>query len=292
MGILALGYIGLNVRDLEAWTRFATDILGVMVADVREGARRFRIDSQAWRISAESGDEDDIGYVGFEVADADSLAAVRHRLTAAGVPTVDGDPSVILERRVTGMFSCQDPQGLQVEIYYGPALATEAPFISPAGVSGFVGGQQGLGHVVLSAPDIDVSRHFFQDLLGFRLSDIIRMKFGPEATMDLEFYHCNPRHHTLALIPAPTPKRLLHFMLQARALDDVGFALDRAERAQVPIVQTLGRHTNDQMVSFYAKTPSGFEVEFGFGGQEVDDDTWRVVRHDKPSIWGHKRMAL
>ncbi len=239
----------------------------------------------------ESGAEDDLAYVGFEVACADSLTAVRQRLTAASVPIVEAEPWLLAERRVTGMFSCQDPQGLRVEIFYGPALATETPFVSPAGVTGFVGDRQGLGHVVLSALDIDASRHFFQDLLGFRLSDIIRMKFGPEMIMDLEFYHCNPRHHTLALVPAPTPKRLLHFMLQARALDDVGFALDRAERAQVPIVQTLGRHTNDQMVSFYAQTPSGFEVEFGFGGQEVDDETWRVVRHDKPSTWGHKRLA-
>ncbi len=291
MGILALGYIGLNVRDIDGWTRFATDVLGVMLADPRDGARRFRIDSQAWRISVEAGDEDDLAYVGFEVGDADSLADVRQRLTAAGVPILECDPSLVVERRVTGMFGCQDPQGLRVEIYYGPALATEIPFVSPAGVTGFVGGQQGLGHVVLSAVDIEATRHFFQDLLGFRLSDIIRMKFGPEMIMDLEFYHCNPRHHTLALVPAPTPKRMLHFMLQARTLDDVGFALDRAERAQVPIVQTMGRHTNDQMVSFYALTPSGFEVEFGFGGQEVDDETWRVVRHDSPSIWGHKRIA-
>ena len=26
---------------------------------------------------------------------------------------------------------------------------------------------------------------------------------------------------------------------------------------------TLGRHSNDQMVSFYMSTPSGFEVEYG-----------------------------
>ncbi|MBN9634385.1 MAG: VOC family protein, partial [Actinobacteria bacterium] len=47
----------------------------------------------------------------------------------------------------------------------------------------------------------------------------------------LEFYHCNARHHTLALIPAPMPKRMHHFMLQANTLDEVGFALDRAAKA-------------------------------------------------------------
>jgi biphenyl-2,3-diol 1,2-dioxygenase len=107
----------------------------------------------------------------------------------------------------------------------------------------------------------------------------------------MEFLHCNPRHHTLALLPVPAPKRLHHFMLQAHTMDDVGFALERAEAAQVPLTATLGRHTNDHMVSFYLRTPSGFEVEFGHGARTVDDATWRVARHDAPSSWGHKRPA-
>jgi 2,3-dihydroxybiphenyl 1,2-dioxygenase len=290
MGILGLGYIGLHVRDLEAWTGFATQVLGIMPADSREGVRRFRIDSQAWRIAVEHGEQDDLTYVGLEVADAAALAAVRQRLVDAQVAVRDPEVAVIDERRVTDMFICQDPDGLQVEVYYGPAQSTDIPFASPTGVSAFVGGEQGLGHVVLAAPNIDATRHFFKDLLGFRLSDIIRMPLAPGVILDLEFYHCNPRHHTLALVPAPGPKRLHHFMLQAASLDDVGFTLDRAYAAQTPIVQTLGRHTNDHMVSFYAKTPSGFDVEFGFGAQEVDAN-WRVVRHDKPSSWGHKRVS-
>ncbi|MGH6996586.1 MAG: VOC family protein, partial [Phenylobacterium sp.] len=120
-------------------------------------------------------------------------------------------------------------------------------------------------------------------------SDIIRMQITAEFGMDLEFYHCNPRHHTLALVPLPVPRRLNHFMLQAESLDDVGFALDRVNAAGVPLANTLGKHTNDHMVSFYAPTPSGFEVEYGWGARDIDEN-WRVVRHDKTSIWGHKRQ--
>jgi biphenyl-2,3-diol 1,2-dioxygenase len=135
------------------------------------------------------------------------------------------------------------------------------------------------------------ARRFYQDLLGFRLSDIIRMQPGPQFAFDMEFFHCNPRHHTLALIPVPMPKRLHHFMVQVSTLDAVGFALERANSAGTPITASLGRHTNDQMVSFYSRTPAGFEVEFGQGAIEVDDATWRVGRHDKPSSWGHKRPS-
>jgi biphenyl-2,3-diol 1,2-dioxygenase len=208
---------------------------------------------------------------------------------AGGIEVTVGDRDFIAERGVLGLISCQDPDGLAVEIFYGPTLRTERPFTSPAGVPGFVTGAQGLGHVVISTKDIARSRHFYQDLLGFRLSDTIRMRMGPQASFDMEFFHCNSRHHTLALIPLPLPKRLHHVMLQVPTLDAVGFALERAEAAQAAITATLGRHTNDRMVSFYTRTPAGFEVEFGFGAIEVDDGNWRVTRHDKPSSWGHKR---
>ena len=50
-------------------------------------------------------------------------------------------------------------------------------------------------------------------------------------------------------------------------------ALSEPERISV----TLGRHTNDFMTSFYAKTPSSFMVECGWGGREIDPATWQPV---------------
>ena len=291
MTIGSLGYLGLRVKDPGAWNAFATGVLGLMPAEPAGEARRFRLDDLAWRIAVERGDADDLAYLGFEVAGPGDLGAVRTRLADAGVAVGDGDPELIAKRGVLGLISCLDPDGLVVEVFYGPTLRTEAPFASPAGVAAFVTGDQGLGHVVLSTKDMAAARRFYQDLLGFRLSDTIRMRATPQLSFDMEFFHCNPRHHTLALIPAPMPRRLHHFMLQVPTLDAVGFALERAEAAGAPITSSLGRHTNDRMVSFYARTPGGFEVEYGFGALEVDDATWRVGRHDKPSSWGHKRPS-
>jgi len=287
MSIGSLGYLGFAVKNPAAWGEFATGILGMMPG---ENPNRYRIDELAWRFAVEEGDVDDIAYIGFEVAGVSELEAMRKRLKEGGVAITDGKPETLAERGVLDLITCADPDGLAVEIFYGPTLRTEAPFQSPAGVPQFVTGTQGLGHAVLATKDIAKARHFYQDLLGFRLSDTIRMRMGAQAHFDMEFFHCNPRHHTLALIPLPLPKRLHHFMLQAESLDTVGFALERAVAASAPITSSLGRHTNDQMVSFYTRTPAGFEVEFGYGALEIDDATWRVTRHDKPSTWGHKRQ--
>ena len=151
--------------------------------------------------------------------------------------------------------------------------------------------QQGVGHIVVAAPDIQKSLRFYCEGLGFRVSDTIDMKFGP-MSMTMVFLHCNARHHTLALVPVPAPRRLHHFMLQLRSIDDVGATMYLVQDKGIEIASTLGRHTNDHMLSFYMRTPSGFEIEYGWGGREVDDATWHVQKHHAPSIWGHRRPAM
>lgn len=287
MTIASLGYLGFRVKSPKDWTSYAVDVIGLMQVQSPNGSCRFRTDSHAWRIAIEEGDADDIAYVGFEVAGPREFEDMRQHLAANGIAVGNSDPELLKERGVLGLLSCQDPEGLRVEVFYGPSETREKPFRSPAGVSAFVTGSQGLGHIVLANANIDTSRAFYRDVLGFKLSDIIHMQLSKEFGLDLEFYHCNSRHHTLALVPAPGPKRLHHFMLQTETLDDVGFALDRANGS---LVQSLGKHSNDHMVSFYARTPAGFLVEFGWGAREVDEQ-WHVVRHEKTSLWGHKHLT-
>ena len=69
---------------------------------------------------------------------------------------------------------------------------------------------------------------------------------------------------------------------------DVGMAWDRCLQAGQPFEMTLGMHPNDNMFSFYVKTPSGFAVEYGWGGLLIDDDTWEVQTLDRLHWWGHR----
>ena len=76
-------------------------------------------------------------------------------------------------------------------------------------------------------------------------------------------------------------------MVEMQDLDDVGCAMDRAEDAEYPISQPLGRHRTDHMVSFYLETPSGFGMEIGCGGVQCGDD-WPLVRDkSRRRPWGH-----
>ena len=61
------------------------------------------------------------------------------------------------------------------------------------------------------------------------------------------FYHCNRRHHSLALARAPfeLPQQLHHVMVETNSRDDVGAAFHRAWDSGLPIPNGLGRHDEE-----------------------------------------------
>jgi 2,3-dihydroxybiphenyl 1,2-dioxygenase len=279
-----LAYLGLRGQDLRAWRTFATEVLGMQAAPESDDETLYlRLDQRAYRLAVEKG-EPGLGYLGLQVAGPEELAGLVAVLEAAGVSTKE-DAALAKARRVRRLVSCQDPAGNDVELVVGP-LTANSPFASPRGIA-FKTEGQGLGHAFMLFPDATEAWHFYVDLLGFRLSDTISFGLG-EGT----FLHCNSRHHSLAFAQAPGVNRLAHIMVEVDSLDAVGRGWDLVEERNVPISATLGMHTNDEMVSFYVKTPSGFDIEYGTNGRYVDDATWTVGHYEATSYWGHKRSGV
>ncbi|MBI3304504.1 MAG: biphenyl-2,3-diol 1,2-dioxygenase [Deltaproteobacteria bacterium] len=288
--VAQLGYLGLSVNNVDEWERFATQILGLQGnGRDADGSLFLRMDEYHHRFIVHPTGKDDLAYIGWEVATEEALQAMAAQLTTAGVAVQPGTPEEAEARRVAGLLKFHDPSGIASEIFYGPLVTFDKPFQSPRPISGFKTGEQGLGHFVLAVDDFDRSLYFYREVLGLRISDFVRFSPAPGMMLNVAFFHCNPRHHSLAFWAMPqAPKRLHHFMLQLNAVDDVGSAYYLCQDQKVPIVMNLGRHTNDHMVSFYLRTPSGFAVEYGWGAREVDDRTWQVQLHTAGSIWGHQ----
>ena len=284
MNVLQLGYVTIASVELAAWRSFACDVLGLMPNEALCDAGRLvlRSDERALRVSVESGPRDRFLAAGWELADAAALEAAGRELEAAGVPVEVGSPEECAARCVQALLRASDPAGNHFELFHGAAHAGD-PCASPAAGQRFVAGELGLGHVVLPASCHDECRDFYKDLLGFRMSDFLHA--GP---MQISFLHCNPRHHSLALVGAETPAGLWHVMFEVSSLEEVVAARDRLAAAGEEPRATLGRHTNDRMVSFYLRSPSGFDVEFGCQGILVDDANWQVEAMSAPSFWGHQ----
>jgi 2,3-dihydroxybiphenyl 1,2-dioxygenase len=281
MRIDSLGYVGVFAADLDAWREFAASVLGMEVQTAATGLA-LRIDAKAHRLLVHPGEGSP--YFGWEVADAAALAAAASRLESNGVAVQRPTPAETAGRGVEDMLWCADPLGNRIELFHGLREAGH-PFAPPRPVKGFRTGALGLGHAVLSTPDIDRVLRFYRDVLGFRLSDYLTRPFRAV------FLHVNARHHSLAFLEGKQPA-LHHLMVEVFSIDDLGRAYDAALERQVVSV-TLGRHTNDHMLSFYARSPSGFLFECGWGGRSIDDATWAAeeMKHG-PSLWGHERSWL
>jgi biphenyl-2,3-diol 1,2-dioxygenase len=294
VSVTQLGYLGLSVSNLGDWEKFATEVLGLQVAGKAEdGSLLLRMDEYHHRFIVNGGGADDLAYVGWEVPDQPSLTELAAQIKAAGIDVTAGTAEEAALRGVAELIKFNDPSGVPTEAYYGPLISYEKPFRSPRSISGFDTGTMGLGHIVVRIDDAETSLRFYRDVLGMRISDFIDLKARrgrPTDNLRLTFMHCNPRHHSIAFGVIPVPKRLLHFMLQVRSIDDVGSTFYAAQDAKIDISASLGRHTNDHMVSFYMRTPSGFEVEYGYGARTIDDSIWKVERHEAPSIWGHRGL--
>ncbi len=280
MEIRGLGYIGIEARDVDRWRDYGR-VLGAMPVDDPAGVG-LRIDDRPFRVLVSPTDgADRLAFTGWELRDAAALERAIVELRTAGRTIELASEVEARGRRVRGLARTTDPGGFRLELFHGPIL-DHVPFVSPAGVGRFVTGALGMGHIVLGTPNVADAIAFYTEVLGFRVSDYWR----PDGE-DIVFLRCNARHHSLALVPAEQPV-LHHVMLETETLDDVGMALQRHHDMAVPISMGLGRHPNDEMVSFYGRSPSGFDVELGFGGRLVDEATWTVGEITKPSSWGHR----
>src|SRR3546814_11993521 len=80
----------------------------------------------------------------------------------------------------------------------------------------------------------DESQAFLTDGLGFTQSDWLETEIAPGIDLEVRFFHCHRRHHTIALARAPfeLPQRLHHILFALNEHDDVGAAFDRAWYAE------------------------------------------------------------
>jgi len=281
----SLGYVGINTDNLAQWLDFGPQLLGLQVAERAAKRLTFRMDDWASRMQVEDNGKTGLQYIGWEVADNAALQALAAHLTQHTIDVHSGSRSLVEQRGVADLIWVHDPAGNRLEFFYA-AKRADSRFCPGRNIAGFRTGTLGLGHVVLMCERLDMLLPFYTDVLGFRVSDYVQTPF--RAT----FLHINARHHSLALVEFPR-SGVHHLMLELLQLDDVGHAWDLAQQRGERIGVTLGRHSNDYMLSFYTESPSKFMVEIGWGGRQIQPEGWQPVELTQgPSNWGHNRTWL
>ena len=285
MQLQSLGYFGVGASDLDDWRSFGTGLVGFQAVEKSRSLLSFRMDDRKQRVVIDKSLPEGSRFFGWELANARAVDDLAAHLERASI-SVTREPAHLADaRHVDGLISFNDPAGNRLEAFHGAHIDT-TPFRPGRSISGFRTGPLGLGHAVLTVKNLDQVMPFYTDVLGFGLTDYILSPFRAF------FFHINGRHHSLALIETGRDG-MHHLMVELFSLDDVGQAYDIVLGQPDKISVTLGRHTNDSMTSFYAKTPSGFAVECGWGGREIDPVGWQAQEYTEgPSIWGHDRAWL
>jgi extradiol dioxygenase len=286
---LSLAYAGVSSPAAREWPRFASDVLAMMVWEGADGTQYLKMDERKYRIAIHPGEKDRLLYFGWDVLDDEALAEGVRRAQAAGLEAGWASDRECEVRMVNRMSWFVDRNGIRHEFCFGQLREHPRSFIPPRAHAGFVTGQQGFGHAVLFVPDLEKTLDLFVRMMGMRISD--ETDLGPYGRA--VFLLCNARWHTLGVLGRPGHRGLHHFAVQTRELEDVGVAYDACQSAGIPITMTLGQHDNDRSLSFYCRTPSGFDFEYSWGAVEVVDGPWipTLLRKEKVSdgqLWGHQ----
>lgn len=289
----SLGYVKVQASDMKRWRHFAFEVLGFAEgAGPEPDALYLRMDERSARIIVVPGEVDKIVTVGWEVRDHAALARVKAALDGAGIPVKELSLEEADARRVEEVIAFDDPAGTSTEVFHG-AVLDHSPVITPFGAK-FVTGSQGLGHVVLPALDVPGLFDFYTEVLGFKSRGAFRVPAPPEfGPIRVRFLGLNQRHHSLAICPTMNLRDpgLVHLMVEVDSLDTVGQALDRVNKDGFQLSSTLGRHTNDKMVSFYVRAPGDWDIEFGTDGMRVDETYYTAEEITADSYWGHEWVS-
>lgn len=288
--IKGLGYVRVLATDMERWRELGFEVLGFAPGfGDEEDALHFRMDERPSRITVERGDVDRVTAVGWEVRDAPALSRLAATLEAAGVDYTPMSQELADRRKVEAGICAKDPGGTPLEFFHGPVLE-HSPVLTKYGQR-FVTGPQGMGHVVMPTTHFDESFAFYTETLGFLSRGAFRMPSPPDAPpLRIRFLGVNQRHHSLAIMPSPEGRDpgLIHVMVEVDELDAVGRAYDQVLARDFPVSSTLGRHTNDKMISFYVGVPGGWDIEYGTGGKLVDESYYTAEEITADSYWGHE----
>jgi 2,3-dihydroxybiphenyl 1,2-dioxygenase len=284
MSVKALGYLRVETEHTDAWVTLATSVLGMACGSNSAGVTAgLRMDDRLQRLVLERGPKDGVAAIGWEVADEKTWTVVAERIEKAGVGVTELDPEAAAAVGARGVVRCLSPAGLPLEIFYGGHVEPVEKFVSPLGVA-FRTGELGMGHITVFVEEFDEELVFYHDVLGMHLRELI------EVDLDVAFLGCNPRQHAVGIARSPSGSFFDHVMIEVEELDDVGRAYDRCRSGAAPVSMTLGRHWNDRMFSFYLITPSGFRIEYGWGGRLIDAADWSQVTQrgvGGGSVWGH-----
>ena len=257
-------YVGYAMPDLAAEREFYTRTWGLVEVAEQGGlvylAAQGDEEHHVVRLREDATQRIDV--IGFAADSSADVDAMHQTAVELGCRIIHA-PQPIAEPGGGYGFRLFSPEGLTMEVSSDVAPRQARP------ISHWEGVPVKLSHVVLHSPDHRALVKFFQDVLGFRVSDWLGEMMC--------FLRCNPAHHRIGILPGPPC--LNHVAYDMLSVDDMMRGISRMQKHQHKLLWGPGRHTAGNNTFSYFTTPAGFAIEYTSEVAEVDDASWQPTVH-------------
>ncbi len=246
--------VELGTPDLAKSEAFYTKVWALAVQDRTEGTVYLRATGRDHHVLAlRTHPRSEVLSVTFRTAAADQLQQLADSVQAAGGTLVQ---PVAANGGPEGgtVVTLRTPEGYVLRFIHGDKLL-------PAG-----GPQRAyplrLSHVNLNCANIEATRTFFQQALGFCLTDRSKM---------MAFLRCNDDHHAVVLADSGV-NGMNHIAFMMPDFESVMRGSGRMIDHGYPIGWGVGRHGPGDNIFAYFVDPTGFVIEYTAEVLQVNDD--------------------
>lgn len=272
--VTGLRSVAIGTPDLAGSERFYTQVWGLAATARQDGVVYLRASGADHHVLAlRHSDSPEILSVTFRVGASEDLGALAERAAGHGA-TLLSKPTANAEPDGGTVLAIREPQGGLFRFVQGDRLHADARQERDRPLR--------LAHVNLNSTDVDRETSFYEQALGFVLTDRSKL---------MAFLRCNSDHHAVVLAEARA-NGLNHIAFLLPDWESVMRASGRLVDAGYPIAWGVGRHGPGDNVFAYFIDPVGFVVEFTAEVLQVDDgyrmrgpDEW-VWPHGRTDHWG------
>jgi catechol 2,3-dioxygenase-like lactoylglutathione lyase family enzyme len=278
--VTELRYVGLALPEFDNERKFCAELWGLKEVALEGDLAYFAAEGSPHQyvLRLRRNNDRRMDLCGFAAATRADVDALHQQVIAAGAKIISA-PAPLTSPGGGYGFRFFDPDGRTLEISSDVA---ERPFRQLAKNEAI---PTGLSHVVFHSPTHKETTKFYEEALGFRVSDWL--------SEFMVFLRCNQWHHRLAFLPGPAG--LNHVAFDVSEVDDLMRGIGRMVQNDIHLQWGPGRHTAGNNTFSYFTTPGGNVFEYTSDLEEVDDDNWEATTYAMaPEItdqWGTGRLT-
>ncbi|WP_059008189.1 VOC family protein [Streptomyces specialis] len=254
-------HVALAVPDFRETVEFYRSAWGLEVVEKDAGVVFFGTPAHPEQYIVRVREDGDkrVDLIAFAAQDAAAVDALAQRLGAAGVRLVTEPDRLDTPGGGYG-FRFFDPDGRLIEVSSDVAQRRARALEPTESIP------QKLSHVVINSPEVRATKRFYEQHLGFRLSDWLEDKMC--------FLRVREDHHILAIGQGPHTS-LNHVSFEMRGIDEFMRGTGRMIRQGKPPVWGPGRHGAGDNTFSYFTDPVGNVVEYTTELQRIEDEDWQ-----------------